>query len=179
MHRFSFLYSIFKTSDSSATILIRILVSVVFIPEGIQKLAFAGVLGSGRFASIGIPFPYFFGPLVGSIEITCGLLILIGFLTRLASIPLIIVMIVAIISTKIPILLDEDWWIFHLPALSRYGFWSMMHELRADTSMLFASLYLFIRGAGQCSFDAWVYKECSARHPTISIIPAKRKTKKR
>lgn len=159
-----FLQHVYQTHDSAATILIRILVSIVFIPEGIQKLAFAGILGSGRFASIGIPFPYFFGPFVGIIEITCGLLILIGLLTRLASIPLILTMLVAIISTKLPVLLGEHWWIFHLPEMSRYGFWSMMHEVRADTSMLFAALYLFIRGAGKVSFDKVIYRELSIKH---------------
>lgn len=155
---------IFQTHDSAATILIRILVSVVFIPEGIQKLIFSGMLGSGRFESIGIPYASILGPFVGVIEITCGLLILLGLITRLASIPLIIVMLVAIISTKITILLGENWWIFHLPELSRYGFWSMMHEVRADTSMLLAAIYLLIRGAGKWSFDASIYQVLSIQH---------------
>ena len=34
-------------------------------------------------------------------------------------------MVVAIVSTKIPILLGHDFWIFHPPKLPRYGFWSM------------------------------------------------------
>lgn len=155
---------IFQTHDSAATILIRILVSVVFIPEGIQKLIFSGMLGSGRFESIGIPYASIFGPFVGIIEITCGLLILLGLITRLAAIPLIITMIVAIISTKITILLGENWWIFHLPELHRFGFWSMMHEIRADTSMLLAAIYLLIRGAGQWSFDANIYQVLSIQH---------------
>ena len=168
MHNFSSLQLIFKTNDSSATILIRILVSIVFLPEGIQKLIFSGLLGSGQFEHIGIPFPHVFGPFVGVIEVTCGLLIILGLITRLACIPLIIIMVVAIISTKIPILLGENWWIFHLPEMTRYGFWSMMHEIRADTSMFFAALYLFIRGAGKMSFDAVIYKELSAKKPRFS-----------
>lgn len=168
MRNFSLVRLLYHTSDSSATILIRILVAVVFIPEGIQKLVFSGLLGSGRFASIGIPFPYLFGPFVGVIEIACGLFILLGYLTRIASIPLILTMLVAIVSTKIPILLGENWWIFHLPELSRYGFWSMMHKIRADTSMFFATLYLLIRGAGQWSFDAVIYKELHNKHHPFS-----------
>ena len=164
MYHFSWLRLVFRTNDSAVTILIRILVGIVFIPEGTQKLIFSGMLGSGRFESIGIPHAAIFGPLVGVIEITCGLLILLGLLSRFATIPLIIIMIVAIISTKIPILLGENWWIFHVQALSRYGFWSMMHEIRTDTSMLFAALYLLIRGAGQWSFDAWIYEAFSIKH---------------
>ncbi|MGA8690397.1 MAG: hypothetical protein WB662_10950, partial [Methyloceanibacter sp.] len=52
------------------TILVRLLVGlVVFLPEGIQKLAFPDLLGAGRFARIGIPFPEIMGPFVGGVEI--------------------------------------------------------------------------------------------------------------
>jgi putative oxidoreductase len=65
-------------------------------------------------------------------------------------------MIVAIVSTKVPILLGHDFWIFHLPKLPRYGFWSMMHEARADFDMLLGALYLLIEGGGAWSLDAAV-----------------------
>ena len=137
------------------SILVRLLVGlVVFLPEGIQKLAFPDILGAGRFANIGIPYPELMGPFVGIVEIVCGTLIILGLLTRLAAIPLIIIMIVAIVSTKVPILLGHDFWIFHLPKLPRYGFWSMMHEARADFDMLLGALYLLIEGAGAWSLDA-------------------------
>ena len=61
---------------------------VVFFPEGIQKLVYPSILGAGRFANIGIPFPEITGPFVGVVEIVCGALIIFGFLTRLAAIPL-------------------------------------------------------------------------------------------
>lgn len=88
------------------------------------------------------------------VETTCGLLILLGLLTRLAGMPLIITMIVAIISTKIPVLLGHDLWIFNVEDLDRYGFWSMEHEIRADFAMLMGSTYLLIVGAGRWSLDA-------------------------
>jgi putative oxidoreductase len=109
---------------------------------------FADILGAGRFAHIGIPFPEIMGPFVGAVETICGALIIVGLLTRLAAIPLITIMIVAILSTKIPILLGHDFWIFHVPKLPRYGFWSMAHEARADFTMLLGCLYLLIEGAG-------------------------------
>ena len=144
-----------RTSESGWTILIRLTVGVaVFFPEGIQKLIFPDILGAGRFAKIGIPYPDLMGPLVGIFEIACGALITIGFLTRLAAIPPIVIMIVAILSTKVPIQLGQDFWIFHLPKLARYGFWSAMHEARTDFCMLLASIYLLIAGAGAWSFDA-------------------------
>lgn len=143
------------TNDGGWTVLVRLLVGlVVFFPEGIQKLMFPAILGAGRFARFGIPWPDFFGPFVGVFEIVCGALIIVGLLTRLAAIPLIIVMIVAIVSTKIPILLGHGYGGFHLVPLSRYGFWSMAHEARPDFDMLLGSLYLLIAGGGRWSLDA-------------------------
>jgi uncharacterized membrane protein YphA (DoxX/SURF4 family) len=137
------------------SILVRLLVGlVVFFPEGIQKLAFPDILGAGRFAHIGIPYPEIMGPFVGVVELVCGALIILGLFTRLAAIPLIIIMIVAIVSTKVPILLGHDWWIFHLAKLSRYGFWSFAHEARTDFCMLLGALYLLIEGGGAWSLDA-------------------------
>lgn len=68
--------------------------------------------------------------------------------------PLIIIMLVAIVSTKVPIWLGHDFWIFHVQKLARYGFWSMAHEARADFCMLLGSLYLLIEGGGRWSIDA-------------------------
>ena len=149
------LNNILRTSESGWTILVRLLVGlVVFLPEGIQKLIFADALGAGRFTKIGIPFPDVLGPFVGYVEIVCGSLIILGLLTRLAAIPLIVIMIVALVSTKLPILLGHDVWIFHLASdIKRTGFWSMMHEARADLTMLLGCIYLLIVGAGQWSLD--------------------------
>jgi len=132
---------------------------VVFLPGGIQKLASPDVLGAGRFANIGIPYPELMGPFVGAVEIVCGTLIILWLLTRLAAIPRIIIMVGAIVSTKVPILLGHDFWIFHLPKLPRYGFWSMMHEARADFDMLLGALYLLIEGAGAWSLDAMLARD--------------------
>jgi len=136
-------------------ILVRFLVGlVVFLPEGVQKLIFPDILGAGRFAKIGIPFPDVMGPFVGGVETVCGILIVIGLLTRLAAIPLIIIMIVALVSTKLPILVGHDVWMFHLAQdIKRTGFWSMMHEARADLTMLLGCIYLLIVGAGPWSVD--------------------------
>jgi putative oxidoreductase len=149
------LNNILRTGESGWTILVRLLVGlVVFLPEGIQKLIFADALGAGRFTKIGIPFPDVLGPFVGYVEIVCGSLIILGLLTRLAAIPLIVVMIVALVSTKLPILLGHDVWIFHLASdIKRTGFWSTMHESRADLTMLLGCIYLLIVGAGRWSLD--------------------------
>lgn len=109
-------------------------------PEGIQKFLFSAALGVGRFAKIGIPAPQFSGPFVGVVEIVCGALLIVGLLTRLASIPLLIDIIVAITTTKIPM-------------LSKSGFWAMMHEARTDFCMLLGLIFLLIVGSGTLSFD--------------------------
>jgi uncharacterized membrane protein YphA (DoxX/SURF4 family) len=141
------------TSGSAWVICVRLAVALVFFPVGIQKLAFPEILGSGRFAGIGIPWPSFMGFFVGWVELTCGLLILFGLFTRFAAVPLIITMVVAIVSTKIPIWLGHDWLIFNLRELSRYGFWSFLHETRTDWAMLMGSLYLLAVGGGRWSLD--------------------------
>lgn len=147
---------VMRTNASGWTILVRLLVGlVVFFPEGLQKLIFPDMLGAGRFARIGIPYPDLMGPFVGVVELVCGALIIIGLFTRLAAIPLVIIMIVALVSTKLPVLLGHDVGIFHLSAdIKRLGFWSMMHEGRADLTMLLGALYLLIEGGGAWSFDA-------------------------
>jgi len=122
-------------------ILIRILVGWVFISEGIQKFLFPTQLGVGRFEKIGIPSPHLMAPFVGTVEIMCGALLLIGLFTRLAAIPLLAVILVAIATTKIPM-------------LAKTGFWSMLHEARADFSMLLGLLFLLITGAGSLALDA-------------------------
>lgn len=148
-------YDLLQTRVSGWVILIRLMVGLaVFFPEGIQKLIFPEILGAGRFTRIGIPLPDLMGPLVGVVEVGCGALIIVGLLTRLAATPLIIIMVVAIVSTKIPILLGHGFWIFHVPNFDRYGFWSAQHESRADLAMLLGCLYLLIEGAGQWSIDA-------------------------
>lgn len=131
---------IFSTDDSKATILIRLMTGVVFLSEGIQKFLFSESLGAGRFEKIGLPAPEFLGSFVGCFEIVCGTLILLGLLTRLASIPLLLIMIVAIAATKTKILTDK-------------GFWPMLHESRTDWAMFLGLLFLLFKGAGFWSLD--------------------------
>ncbi len=144
-----------STKAPSAVVLIRLMVGGVFFFEGVQKFLYSEALGAGRFAKIGIPAPEVMGPLVGGVETLCGALLLVGLLTRLAAIPLLINISVALLSTKIPILLGHGFWTFTLPKLPRYGFLSMMHEARTDFSMLLGLVFLLIVGAGAWSVDAW------------------------
>ena len=142
------------TRAAAAIILIRLLVGVVFLTEGVQKFLYSDALGAGRFARIGIPSPEILAPFVGVVEVVGGALLLAGLLTRLAALLLVMNILVAIVSTKIPILLGHGIGTFTLAQLPRYGFLSMMHEARADFSMLLGSLFLLVVGAGPWSLDA-------------------------
>ena len=130
-----------STTAPASTLLIRLMVGLVFVSEGIQKFLSPAEIGAGRFTKIGLPSPEMLASIVGTVEIACGTLILLGALTRIAAIPLIVIMLVAIASTKIPILLES-------------GFWKMAHDSRTDFSMLMGSIFLLINGAGPWSLDA-------------------------
>lgn len=137
------LQKIISTNNSSTTIIIRIMVGIVFLSEGIQKIIFPAIRGAGRFEKIGLPSPEFLGTFVGTFEIVCGILLLLGLLTRLASLPLIIIMLVAIVTTKVDILTND-------------GFWEMMHASRTDWAMLLGSFFLILKGSGRFSLDWFI-----------------------
>ena len=143
-----------RTAAPGSVLLIRVLVGWVFVSEGLGKFLYADAAGAGRFARIGIPAPGFTGPFVGAVEVACGALILLGLFTRLAAIPLLVSMAVAVASTKVPVLLGHGYGPFALPKLSQYGLWSMLHEARTDFSMILGLAFLLIVGAGRCSIDA-------------------------
>ena len=132
-----------KSDRTQAAILaIRLLIGAVFFMEGIKKFIFAEQWGAGRFTRIGIPAPHFMGPFVGTFEIVCGLLVILGLWTRVASVPLLCVISTAIVTTKFPILLKS-------------GFWSMEDAGRTDYSMFMGLIFLLFAGSGSLSFDAW------------------------
>jgi putative oxidoreductase len=130
------------TGRTQAAILaIRLLVGGVFFMEGIKKFLFPDQWGAGRFAGFGIPAPHVMGPFVGAVEIVCGLLVLLGLRTRIASVPLLCVISTAIVVTKIPILFKA-------------GFWRMEDVGRTDYSMLMGLVFLLFAGSGSLSLDA-------------------------
>jgi putative oxidoreductase len=119
-----------SSSNLRAIIYIRVAVGLIFFTQGILKYTdpHMGVL---RFTRIGFPMPDFTAHFVGAFEVICGLLVLLGLFTRLASIPLLIVILTAIATTKIPEL-------FH----PGQGFWFMVSDARADFAMTMSLLFL-------------------------------------
>jgi len=117
-------------------ILIRMLVGLVFLTEGILKYVYPAELGTGRFAHIGLPFPHFLAPFVGAVEIASGGALILGFYAGDAALLLLIVIMTAIVTTKVPILLGHPLGRFAAPKLDHYGLLSFIHEARTDLSML-------------------------------------------
>jgi uncharacterized membrane protein YphA (DoxX/SURF4 family) len=135
--------------------LVRLMVGLVFVSEGFQKFLLPGLRGPGRFAEIGFPAPEFFGYGVGLIEVVCGVLLLLGLYTRWAAAPLVVIMLGALLTTKLPILLGHGFGPFGVREMDVYGFWAMMHAARTDWAMLIGSLVLSIAGAGPRSLDSF------------------------
>ena len=126
-------------TSNAPLLLCRIVVGLIFLSEGIQKFILAAP-GVDRFTKIGFSHPSFWACFVGTFEIVCGILILIGLVTRFAAIPLLIVMLVAFVTTKIPILTGK-------------GFWSFAHEYRTDFATTLLLILLLIYGGGNHSVD--------------------------
>lgn len=141
-----------RTNAPRALILVRAAIAFVFVTEGVQKFLYPEALGVGRFAKIGIPAPNVMAPFVGVAEVLGGVLVLLGLLTRLGALVLLVDMVAAFTSTKIPILIGHGFWGFANPT-TRTGFLGMAHEARTDLSMLLGCAFLLVAGAGPFSVD--------------------------
>ena len=123
-------------------VLIRLAVGLIFFTQGILKFTDAN-MGVGRFTRIGFPHPYFTAHFVGIFEIACGALVLLGLWTRVAAVPLLIVITTAIATTKVPELFRAS-----------QGFWYMVSDARTDFAMFCSLLFLISAGGGAWSLDA-------------------------
>jgi putative oxidoreductase len=130
----------FLHTKSFPALMVRLTVGLIFLSEGIQKFLYPEELGSGRFAKLDIQPPVFWANFTGCFEIVCSLLVIIGLFTRLAVIPLLIIMIIAFITTKWPEFLAK-------------GFWPMVHDGRTDFAMTMLLIFLLIYGSGDRSVD--------------------------
>jgi uncharacterized membrane protein YphA (DoxX/SURF4 family) len=122
-------------------VFVRLAIGLIFLTQGILKYI-DPKMGVDRFTKIGFSHPYFTAHFVGAFEIVCGLLVLIGLFTRVAAVPLLIVICTAIATTKIPEL-----------SRANQGFWFMISDARTDFAMLMSLLFLLGAGAGRWSLD--------------------------
>jgi uncharacterized membrane protein YphA (DoxX/SURF4 family) len=153
-----------------STLLLRILAGGVFLWEGILKFVYANQ-GVGRFTKLGMPVPHFTADFVAILEIAGGLLLLFGFLTRWISIPFIIEMIVAILSTKISLYLGTSP-LPRPPAPPQMGIWAVLHEVRSEYAQALVAAFLLLNGPGRWSLDALLqWNAESATVPARTALP--------
>jgi uncharacterized membrane protein YphA (DoxX/SURF4 family) len=131
-------------TENVPLIIPRIVVGSIFLSEGIQKFLYPELVGAGRFIKIGFSNPEFWAYFTAGFEIVCGIFVLVGLLTRLASIPLLIIMITAFVTIKYPLLVEK-------------GFWIFAHEYRTDFAMSMLLLFILYYGAGSISLDKIIY----------------------
>lgn len=119
-------------------LLVRIIVGIVFLTEGILKVLLPEELGAGRFAHIGLPMPHLLARFVAIVEIVSGAAVLFGVYTGEAAVLLLCVIVTALITTKVPILLGHSVWHFGVPkSVPHHGIFAFVHEARTDLAMLF------------------------------------------
>lgn len=131
---------ILKTDQDSKIVFIRLIVGTIFIFEGILKYKMLEWLGPGRFTEIGFHHAFFWAYFTGAFEIICGSLVLFGFYTRLAAVPLFIIMIVAFFTVKLPLIWNQ-------------GFWTFIHDDTTEFSLTILLFLLLYYGGGRWSVD--------------------------
>jgi putative oxidoreductase len=140
-----FLLGFAEESDWLPALLSRLTLGGIFIPSGWGKLQHLDKV-IGFFQSLHIPAPQIQAPFVASVELLCGSLVLLGLGTRLAAIPLIGTMVVAIATVKIKGVGDySDFF-----SLSEYLFIVLL-------------IWLIVKGAGALSVDAWIARSYDAK----------------
>lgn len=111
----------------------RVTLGWIFIESGWGKLHNLDNVIS-FFESLNIPFAFLQAPFVSVLELGCGILILLGLLTRLAALPLILIMIVAICTAKREELFDFSM----LSGTSEFLFITLLLWLSAYGSQIFS-----------------------------------------
>ena len=140
------------TTGPRSTLAIRLMAGGVFLAEGLLKFAYVNQ-GVGRFTKLGMPVPGMLGPAIGLLEIGGGLLLMSGLGTRLISVPFIIEMVVAVLSTKVALYFGTS--PLPRPAAPPFtGWWAVLHESRSDYAQLMSCLFLLCSGPGPWSLDA-------------------------
>ena len=135
----SFLFRSTPRQRDLALLALRVILGVIFIAHGQQKLFGMGFTGvQGAFGKMGAPFPEITGPLIALLEFFGGIALVVGLLTRLVTAGFVADMLGAIL-------------LVHLPkGLIGPGGYELV------LSLLGASLALFLAGAGDFSLDGLI-----------------------
>jgi putative oxidoreductase len=143
--------------DWGPPLLARLVIGAIFVPTGWGKLhALPDIVGF--FRELGIPYPEIQAPFVSGVELVCGALVLAGLATRLAAVPLIGTMVVAILTAIWPQL--DSW-----------------REIFGKEELHYVALlaYLVVSGPGVLSLDALIARriETPAAGPSPAMRPAR------
>ena len=158
------------TDGPRATLVLRVMAGSVFLWEGIMKYVFPN-LGVGRFTKLGFPMPGLTTGFVAWVEIIGGILMILGWITRPVAIAFVIEMLMAMLSTKIPMFLGR-YPLALPPAPPQTGFWAVLHEIRSEYAQCAVSLYLLLAGPGPISLDARVKEPERSRSRVVSAALA-------
>jgi putative oxidoreductase len=141
-----------SASDLASVIFIRLAVGLIFFTQGTLKYIdlHMGVL---KFTKIGFPYPNFIAHFVGTFEMVCGVLVLLGPVHQARE------------RTALNYNSDRDH-DHQDPELWRFaqGFWFMVSDARTDFAMTMSLLFLISVGVGAWSLDASFGSENSGRN---------------
>jgi putative oxidoreductase len=145
MNFYSSLISFGNHLKSPLLLVIRLFWGASFLVTGLGKLGHLANV-TAYFESLGIPFPGFSALLTGLIETVCGACLLLGFASRLSAIPLILMMLVAFLTSEqeaLKQILSDPQRFIHTDPFS----------------FLFASVIVFVFGPGSASIDYWLWEK--------------------
>jgi len=154
------------TSGPSSILVVRMMAGAVFLSEGLLKFVYTNQ-GVGRFTKLGMPVPGLLAPAIAVLEIVGGSLLMTGLGTRLLSLPFIVEMVVAVLSTKIGLFFGTS--PLPRPAAPPFtGWWAVLHESRSDYAQLLCCLFLFLAGPGPWSIDALLQRWRRSSRPSAT-----------
>jgi putative oxidoreductase len=142
-----------RRADFVAPLLARLTVGYAFVESGWGKVHNLDKV-TEYFTELGIPAASFQAPFVSFVELICGSLVLIGLGTRLAAVPLIGTMIVALITAK---------------ASDIASFSDLIGTIEFCYAVLLA--WLALAGAGRASIDHAIARRASATSHASSVLP--------
>ena len=146
MHKIrEIIHSVASKLDWLPGLVSRLTIGGIFIQTGWGKITHLDKV-INFFTSLGIPAPRLQAPFVAAVELGCGTLVLLGLATRLAAIPLIGTMIVAILTVRIKDVNDYSDFL----SLSEYLFIVLL-------------LWLIVKGAGSLSVDRILADRCEKK----------------